>query len=102
MQLPGVDAGIGRNIVDGKILERFLELGTGKRQEMAGRAGYVVGTGAHGVNPAGSGKMMGGSGGLSLAGVRLNGLHGQEGGMEWEEIRGELGVVLGWSGLGYF
>ncbi|EAA35373.3 protein cft-1 [Neurospora crassa] len=102
MQLPGVDAGIGRNIVDGKILERFLELGTGKRQEMAGRAGYVVGTGAHGVNPAGSGKMMGGGGGLSLGGLRLNGLHGQEGGMEWEEVRGELGVVLGWSGLGYF
>lgn len=101
MQLPGVDAGIGRNIVDGKILERFMELGTGKRQEIAGRAGYVVGTTNGGVNPAGSGKVMG-NGGLSLVGLR-NGLHGQEGGgMEWEEVRGELGGVLGWSGLGYF
>ena len=97
MRLPGVDAGIGRTIVDGKVLERFMELGTGKRQEIAGRAGYVVGT--NGVNPAGSGKMLGN--GLSLMGLR-NGLHGQEGGMEWEEVRGELGGVLGWSGLGYF
>lgn len=37
---PGVDAGIGRSIVDGAILERFMELGTGKRGEIAGRAGY--------------------------------------------------------------
>ena len=111
MQLPGVDAGIGRNIVDGKVLERFMELGTGKRQEIAGRAGYVVGVGATNgvggaVNPGGSGRVMMGNGGLSLslAGFRsgaLNG-HGQEGGMEWEEVRGELGGVLGWSGLGYF
>lgn len=36
----GVDAGIGRSIVDGAILERFMELGTGRRGEMAGRAGY--------------------------------------------------------------
>ncbi|KAK4229706.1 protein cft1 [Podospora fimiseda] len=36
----GVEAGIGRNIVDGTILERFTELGTARRQEVAGRAGY--------------------------------------------------------------
>jgi cleavage and polyadenylation specificity factor subunit 1 len=36
----GVDAGVGRSIVDGTILERFTELGTGRRGEMAGRAGY--------------------------------------------------------------
>lgn len=36
----GVDAGIGRSIVDGAVLERFMELGTGKRGEIAGRAGY--------------------------------------------------------------
>ncbi|KAK3329488.1 CPSF A subunit region-domain-containing protein [Apodospora peruviana] len=36
----GVDAGIGRSIVDGTMLERFTELGTGRRGEMAGRAGY--------------------------------------------------------------
>ena len=36
----GVDAGIGRSIVDGAVLERFTELGTGRRVEMAGRAGY--------------------------------------------------------------
>ncbi|KAK1755263.1 protein cft1 [Echria macrotheca] len=37
---PGVDASVGRNIVDGVVLERFMELGTGRRGEMAGRAGY--------------------------------------------------------------
>ncbi|KAK0617867.1 CPSF A subunit region-domain-containing protein [Bombardia bombarda] len=36
----GVDAGIGRNIVDGSMLERFTELGTGRRGEVTGRAGY--------------------------------------------------------------
>lgn len=36
----GVDAGVGRSIVDGAMLERFTELGTGRRGEMAGRAGY--------------------------------------------------------------
>ncbi|KAK4218291.1 protein cft1 [Rhypophila decipiens] len=38
--LPGVDAGLGRNIVDGSMLQRFTELGTGRRGEIAGRAGY--------------------------------------------------------------
>ncbi len=38
---PGVDAGVGRNIVDGTILERFRELGAGRRGEIAGRAGYA-------------------------------------------------------------
>lgn len=37
---PGVDAGLGRNIVDGAMIERFMELGTGRRGEIAGRAGY--------------------------------------------------------------
>ena len=36
----GVDAGVGRSIVDGTILSRFTELGTDKRGDMAGRAGY--------------------------------------------------------------
>jgi len=36
----GVDAGVGRTIIDGAILERFTELGTGRRGEIAGRAGY--------------------------------------------------------------
>ncbi|KAK5663548.1 hypothetical protein OQA88_3979 [Cercophora sp. LCS_1] len=36
----GVDAGVGRNIVDGVVLQRFIELGTGRRGEIAGRAGY--------------------------------------------------------------
>ncbi|KAL2135508.1 hypothetical protein VTI74DRAFT_8239 [Chaetomium olivicolor] len=37
----GVDAGIGRNIVDGTVLERFTELGMARRVELAGRAGYA-------------------------------------------------------------
>ncbi|KAK4672382.1 mRNA cleavage and polyadenylation factor subunit [Podospora pseudopauciseta] len=37
----GVDAGIGRHIVDGTILARFSELGRAKRGEVAGRAGYT-------------------------------------------------------------
>ncbi|KAK3942764.1 protein cft1 [Diplogelasinospora grovesii] len=36
----GVDAGMGRSIVDGLILERYTELNTGRRGEVAGRAGY--------------------------------------------------------------
>ncbi|KAK3393663.1 CPSF A subunit region-domain-containing protein [Podospora didyma] len=36
----GVDAGIGRSIIDGVMLQRYTELGTGRRGEMAGRAGY--------------------------------------------------------------
>ncbi|KXX80155.1 Protein cft1 [Madurella mycetomatis] len=37
----GVEAGIGRNIVDGAMLARFGELGMAKRSELAGRAGYA-------------------------------------------------------------
>jgi cleavage and polyadenylation specificity factor subunit 1 len=37
----GVEAGIGRNIVDGAVLERFTELGMARRVELAGRAGYA-------------------------------------------------------------
>ena len=39
----GVDAGVGRNIVDGAVLERYFELAAGRRGEMAGRAGYSSG-----------------------------------------------------------
>ncbi|KAK4242676.1 CPSF A subunit region-domain-containing protein [Achaetomium macrosporum] len=37
----GVDAGIGRSIVDGAVLARFAELGMARRVELAGRAGYA-------------------------------------------------------------
>lgn len=37
---PGVDAGVGRNIVDGVVLSRWTELASGKRGEMASRVGY--------------------------------------------------------------
>ncbi|AEO70210.1 uncharacterized protein THITE_2121311 [Thermothielavioides terrestris NRRL 8126] len=37
----GVDAGLGRSIVDGTVLERFAELGMARRVELAGRAGYA-------------------------------------------------------------
>lgn len=37
----GVEAGIGRSIVDGAVLARFGELGMAKRVELAGRAGYA-------------------------------------------------------------
>ncbi|KAK4129411.1 hypothetical protein N657DRAFT_609720 [Parathielavia appendiculata] len=37
----GVEAGIGRSIVDGAVLERFTELGMARRVELAGRAGYA-------------------------------------------------------------
>jgi cleavage and polyadenylation specificity factor subunit 1 len=39
----GVDAGIGRSIVDGAVLARFGELGMARRVELAGRAGYTAG-----------------------------------------------------------
>lgn len=37
---PGVEAGMGRNIVDGNVLARWTELATGKRTEIAGRVGF--------------------------------------------------------------
>lgn len=37
---PGVDAGGGRNIVDGVVLARWMELASGRRAEIAGRVGY--------------------------------------------------------------
>ncbi|KAK4147792.1 CPSF A subunit region-domain-containing protein [Dichotomopilus funicola] len=37
----GVEAGIGRSIVDGAVLERFMELGMARKVELAGRAGYA-------------------------------------------------------------
>ncbi|KAI1331355.1 CPSF A subunit region-domain-containing protein [Xylariaceae sp. FL0255] len=38
---PGVDAGVGRNIVDGAILARWNELNAGRRAEIAGRVGFA-------------------------------------------------------------
>ncbi|ROW14736.1 hypothetical protein VPNG_03729 [Cytospora leucostoma] len=37
---PGVDAGVGRNIVDGAVLSRWTELASGRRGEISGRVGY--------------------------------------------------------------
>ncbi|KAB5584746.1 CPSF A subunit region-domain-containing protein [Coniochaeta sp. 2T2.1] len=37
---PGVDAGMGRNVVDGTLLGKWSELGTGRRTEVAGRVGF--------------------------------------------------------------
>ena len=37
---PGVDAGVGRNIVDGAMLARWNELGAGRKAEIAGRVGF--------------------------------------------------------------
>ncbi|KAF3764616.1 hypothetical protein M406DRAFT_278172 [Cryphonectria parasitica EP155] len=37
---PGIDSGVGTNIVDGAILARWNELASGRRGEIAGRAGY--------------------------------------------------------------
>ena len=37
---PGVDAGVGRNIVDGALLARWAELSSGRRGEVAGRVGF--------------------------------------------------------------
>ncbi|KAI0007639.1 CPSF A subunit region-domain-containing protein [Xylariaceae sp. FL0662B] len=37
---PGVDAGMGRSIVDGALLSRWNELGAGRRAEIAGRVGF--------------------------------------------------------------
>ncbi|KAI1425773.1 CPSF A subunit region-domain-containing protein [Xylaria sp. FL1777] len=38
---PGVDAGMGRNIVDGALLARWNELGAGRKAEIAGRVGFA-------------------------------------------------------------
>jgi cleavage and polyadenylation specificity factor subunit 1 len=38
--VPGVDAGMGRNIVDGGVLARWAELGAGRKAEVAGRVGF--------------------------------------------------------------
>ncbi|KAI1165692.1 CPSF A subunit region-domain-containing protein [Nemania serpens] len=38
---PGVDAGMGRNIIDGALLARWNELGAGKKAEIAGRVGFA-------------------------------------------------------------
>ncbi|KAI1465395.1 CPSF A subunit region-domain-containing protein [Daldinia caldariorum] len=38
---PGVDAGMGRNVVDGALLARWNELPAGRRSEIAGRVGFA-------------------------------------------------------------
>lgn len=38
---PGVDAGMGRSIVDGALLARWSELPAGRRAEVAGRVGFA-------------------------------------------------------------
>lgn len=38
---PGVDAGMGRSIVDGALLARWNELPAGRRAEIAGRVGFT-------------------------------------------------------------
>jgi len=38
---PGVDAAVGRSIVDGTLLPRWSELGSGRRHEVAGRVGFA-------------------------------------------------------------
>ncbi|KAL7620400.1 mRNA cleavage and polyadenylation factor subunit [Parahypoxylon ruwenzoriense] len=40
---PGVDAGMGRSIVDGALLARWNELPAGRRAEIAGRVGFAGG-----------------------------------------------------------
>lgn len=37
---PGVDAAVGRSVVDGALLTRWTELGSGRRGEIAGRVGF--------------------------------------------------------------
>lgn len=39
--LPGVDANMGRNIIDGALLVRWNELGAGRKAEIAGRVGFA-------------------------------------------------------------
>lgn len=38
---PGIESGVGTNIVDGVILARWSELASGRRGEIAGRVGYA-------------------------------------------------------------
>jgi len=37
----GVDAAVGRSVVDGALLARWTELGSGRRAEIAGRVGLA-------------------------------------------------------------
>lgn len=38
---PGIDSGVGTNVVDGAVLARWNELASGRRGEIAGRVGYA-------------------------------------------------------------
>ncbi|CAK7267817.1 mRNA cleavage and polyadenylation factor subunit [Sporothrix epigloea] len=41
IEAPGVDAAVGRGVVDGALLARWAELGSGRKGEIAGRAGFA-------------------------------------------------------------
>ena len=38
---PGVDTAVGRSVVDGALLARWTELGSGRKSEIAGRVGFA-------------------------------------------------------------
>lgn len=39
---PGVDTAVGRSVVDGALLARWTELGSGRKSEIAGRVGFAT------------------------------------------------------------
>lgn len=41
IEAPGVDAAVGRSVVDGALLARWVELGSGRKGEIAGRVGFA-------------------------------------------------------------
>ncbi|CAK7226945.1 mRNA cleavage and polyadenylation factor subunit [Sporothrix curviconia] len=41
IEAPGVDAAVGRSVVDGALLARWAELGSGRKGEIAGRVGFA-------------------------------------------------------------
>ncbi|ERS96867.1 hypothetical protein HMPREF1624_07076 [Sporothrix schenckii ATCC 58251] len=41
IEAPGVDAAVGRSVVDGALLARWVELGSGRKSEIAGRVGFA-------------------------------------------------------------
>ncbi|CAK7563657.1 MAG: mRNA cleavage and polyadenylation factor subunit [Sporothrix epigloea] len=41
IEAPGVDAAVGRSVVDGALLARWAELGSGRQGEIAGRVGFA-------------------------------------------------------------
>lgn len=97
----------GRNVVDGALLDRWNELGTARRSEVAGRAGYADGVagglvaaavvadvGAAGGGGAGAGAGAGaGDGDAGWANTSVAVLAARE------ELRRE---ARGWNALAYF